>query len=240
MSPLIIIIAGFVGVTALVGGVAVMFLGNKDEKLENRLTQLTTRKRTTAAQESVLKDGALEAFQASGGVIQSITSKLSRFHLLFDQAGTSMTPEKFLLVSAGLGLGGAVAVIAAGLHPGLIVFCAGGGAVLPLVWLLWRRKQRFKKFASQLPGALELIARALRAGHSLAAGFQLVGQEVSEPLGTEFGQVFEEQNLGIPLDDALRSMTERIPNLDLKFFVTAIILQRQTGGDLAETCRASC
>ncbi len=102
------------------------------------------------------------------------------------------------------------------------------------MWLLWRRKKRFKKFASQLPGALELIARALRAGHSLSAGFQLVGQEVSEPLGTEFAQVFEEQNLGIPLDEALRGMTDRIPNLDLKFFVTAIILQRQTGGDLAE------
>ncbi|MDH3717685.1 MAG: type II secretion system F family protein, partial [Planctomycetota bacterium] len=144
------------------------------------------------------------------------------------------TPEKFLMFSAALGLGGAVTVIAAGLHPGMIPFCAGAGAVLPLMWLLWRRKKRFKKFASQLPGALELIARALRAGHSLAAGFQLVGQEVSEPLGSEFGQVFEEQNLGIAMDDALRAMTDRIPNLDLKFFVTAIILQRQTGGDLAE------
>ncbi|NIP86385.1 MAG: secretion protein [Planctomycetales bacterium] len=234
MSPLIIILAGFIGVTALVGGVAAMFLGNHEAKLEDRLAQLTSGKRTPTAQESVLKAGALEAFHSSGGIVQNFMAKLGRFRLLFQQAGTSLTPEQFLIMSAALGLGGAVVVLASGLHPGLIPFAAAGGGCLPLMWLLWRRKKRFKKFASQLPGALELIARALRAGHSLSAGFQLVGQEVSEPLGTEFAQVFEEQNLGIPLDEALRGMTDRIPNLDLKFFVTAIILQRQTGGDLAE------
>jgi len=75
----------------------------------------------------------------------------------------------------------------------------------------------------------------LRAGHSLAAGLHLVAQEMSAPVCEEFGQVFEEQNLGIPLEEALENLTERIPgNLDLKFFVTAVILQRQTGGDLAE------
>jgi tight adherence protein B len=97
-----------------------------------------------------------------------------------------------------------------------------------------RRKRRLAKFASQLPQALELIARALRAGHSLAAGFSLVAQEMSEPIGAEFGRCFEEQNLGKPLEEALEDLTKRIPNLDLKFFATAIILQRQTGGDLAE------
>jgi tight adherence protein B len=108
---------------------------------------------------------------------------------------------------------------------------AGG---VPLVWLLLRRRKRLKRFAAQLPDALELIARALRAGHSLAAGFSLVASEMTDPIAKEFGRVFEEQNLGIALDDALEAMTRRIPNLDLKFFATAIILQRQTGGDLAE------
>ena len=76
--------------------------------------------------------------------------------------------------------------------------------------------------------------RALRAGHSLSAGFQLVATEMSDPIGGEFNRVFEEQNLGIAMDEALNSMTDRVPNLDLKFFVTSVILQRQTGGDLAE------
>ena len=99
---------------------------------------------------------------------------------------------------------------------------------------MFRRKRRLKAFAMQLPDALELIARALRAGHSLAAGFNLVAEEMTAPIGKEFGRVFEEQNLGIPMDEALDNMTERIPNLDLRFFATAVILQRQTGGDLAE------
>jgi tight adherence protein B len=99
---------------------------------------------------------------------------------------------------------------------------------------MFRRKRRLKKFAAQLPEALELVARALRAGHSLAAGFRLVSSEMSEPIGGEFNRVFEEQNLGIPFEEALEGLTERVPNLDLKFFATAVILQRQTGGDLAE------
>jgi tight adherence protein B len=105
---------------------------------------------------------------------------------------------------------------------------------LPLVWLVMRRRKRLKKFAAQLPDALELMSRALRAGHSLAAGMNLVGSEMPAPIAIEFNRVFEEQNLGIPMDEAMRSLTERVPNLDLKFFVTAVVLQRQTGGDLAE------
>jgi tight adherence protein B len=107
-------------------------------------------------------------------------------------------------------------------------------AVLPIIWLLMRRKRRLRKFAAQLPEALELIARALRAGHSLAAGMNLVANEMSPPISVELGRAFEEQNLGIPMEEALDNLTKRVPNLDLKFFATAIILQRQTGGDLAE------
>ena len=84
-----------------------------------------------------------------------------------------------------------------------------------------RRRRRLRKFAKQLPDALELIARALRAGHSLAAGFNLVADEMAAPIGVEFQRVFEEQNLGIPLDEALKILTDRVPNLDLKFFATA-------------------
>src|SRR5205814_2271317 len=86
----------------------------------------------------------------------------------------------------------------------------------------------------QLPEALELVARALRAGHSLAAGLHVVAEEMPKPVSDEFNRVYEEQNLGIPIEDALRSMCERVPNLDLRFFVTSVCIQRTTGGDLAE------
>jgi tight adherence protein B len=105
---------------------------------------------------------------------------------------------------------------------------------LPLFWLTMRRRRRLRKFGKQLPDALELIARALRAGHSLGSGFHLVSTEMAAPIGVEFQRCYEEQNLGIPLDESLKNMTDRVPNLDLKFFCTALVLQRQTGGDLAE------
>jgi len=124
--------------------------------------------------------------------------------------------------------------VAAGLNPLLIPLVGLTFAFLPFFYLILRRTMRMNKFAAQLPDALELIARALRAGHSLQAGFDLVAKEMIDPMGHEFSRAFEEQNLGISMEDALRNMTARIPNLDLKFFATAIILQRQTGGDLAE------
>jgi tight adherence protein B len=105
---------------------------------------------------------------------------------------------------------------------------------LPWLWLWFKRANRLKKFASQLPDAMELVARALRAGHSLAAGMHVVAEEMPAPISKEFAQVYDEQNLGIPLEDALTGMCERVPNLDLKFFVTSVAIQRQTGGDLAE------
>ena len=116
----------------------------------------------------------------------------------------------------------------------MVPLAAIAAGSLPMFWLLWRRKKRLKAFSTQLPDALEMMARALRAGQSLAFGFNAVATEMSAPIGKEFGRVFEEQNLGVAMDDSLRAMCERVPNLDLRFFVTAVILQRQTGGDLSE------
>ena len=87
---------------------------------------------------------------------------------------------------------------------------------------------------AQLPDALALIARALRSGHSLASAINVIVDEMPAPISVEFGMAYEEQNLGVPVDKALRSMLKRMPNLDLKFFVTAVAIQKQSGGDLAE------
>src|SRR5439155_18616843 len=95
----------------------------------------------------------------------------------------------------------------------------------------WRR---LNKFSAQLPDALELVGRALRAGHSLAAGMHVVAEEMPQPISDEFNRVYEEQNLGIAVEDSLKNMCERVPNLDLRFFVTSVLVQSQTGGDLSE------
>jgi tight adherence protein B len=89
-------------------------------------------------------------------------------------------------------------------------------------------------FTMQFPDALELVGRALRAGHGLSAGLHVVAVEMPAPMALEFGRVFEEQNLGIPLEDALRALADRVPTMDVRFFVTAVVIQRTTGGDLAE------
>ena len=102
------------------------------------------------------------------------------------------------------------------------------------MWLFLRRRRRLKQFAQQLPEALELVSRVLRAGHSLAAAINMVAEEMPDPISTEFRKCYEQQNLGVPLEEALEEMSERVPNLDLRFFVTSVVLQRQTGGDLAE------
>ena len=124
--------------------------------------------------------------------------------------------------------------VAVGIHPALMPLMVILLGALPLGWLLMRRKRRLNAFAAQLPDALEMLARSLRSGQSIGFGFNMVASEMPQPISKEFGRVFEEQNLGIPLDESLNGLTDRIPNLDLKFFVTAVILQRQTGGDLAE------
>jgi tight adherence protein B len=105
---------------------------------------------------------------------------------------------------------------------------------IPFVWVNMKRQKRINRVNAQLPEALEMLSRSLRAGHSLGAGFGLIAEEMQDPLAREFGRCFEEQNLGIALEQSLEAMTVRIPNLDLRFFATAVILQRQTGGDLAE------
>jgi tight adherence protein B len=236
MSPIIIIIAAFVGVAALVGGVAVVFRDNSGSKVEDRLDVLTGAASPTAGKEGLMKPDSVLArpLDSVPGLVETLLSRFANINLLFEQADTSLTVPRLAMISGVIALAGAGLGAATGLHLALVPLVAAVMACLPVVWLVWRRKRRLKAFAVQLPDALEMLARALRAGQSLQSGFSMISTEMSAPIGKEFGRVFEEQNLGVPLEESLNEMTERIPNLDLKFFATAIILQRQTGGDLAE------
>jgi tight adherence protein B len=112
--------------------------------------------------------------------------------------------------------------------------CGGGIVILPLAWLSFRRKRRMAKLNSQLPDVFEMMSQALRAGHSLAGAVQTVYEQMPAPIATEFAQVYHEQNLGVKIEEALQSMADRVDSLDVRFFVTAVMIQRQTGGDLAE------
>lgn len=232
MSPLIISMIVFVGVAALVGVAATIFRRDTNAEMDKRLSILTGQGgKTDGSSETSL---LAVSFEGGTGILEKFFDRFFNFSRLFEQADVTMTVPRFVAISGGCLAGGAAIGLFAGLKPIIVPVVAIAMGMIPMLWLIFRRKRRLKKFAAQLSGALELIARALRAGHSLAAGMNLVSTEMSDPISKEFCRVFEEQNLGIPLEEALESLTERVPNLDLKFFVTAIVLQRQTGGDLAE------
>ncbi len=233
MSPTVITIAVFVGVSTLVAAVAVLFREREDSRNEDRLDLFAG----SGTSQGKLKQAASvlhEPLDSMPSALEEMFSRFGNLNLLFEQADTSLSPAVFFGISGGLAAGGGVIAWYLGSPVGVLPVAAIFMALVPLFWLLLRRRKRLKLFAAQLPDALELISRALRAGHSLAAGFSLVREEMPAPIGQEFGRVYEEQNLGIPFDDTLEAMTARVPNLDLRFFATAVILQKQTGGDLAE------
>lgn len=235
MTPIIVYSAVFFGVAALVGALAFISSGDREAEVEERLSALTGKSKGRSKTEAAQYKELLSAIRDDKtGTVERLVSRYLNLRLLFDQANVDLAVPNFLLICAALAGVGMILPAVAGFSVALGPVMAASLGILPIVWLLFKRKKRLKAFAAQLPEALELIARALRAGHSLAAGFNLVAQEMSDPIGGEFSRTFEEQNLGKPLDEALNGLTQRIPNLDLKFFATAIILQRQTGGDLAE------
>jgi tight adherence protein B len=128
---------------------------------------------------------------------------------------------------------------------GLLFMVAGGGAVfgwaglvlgffIPYAYASYRRTKRFQRFEEKFPEAIDTLARAVRAGHAFTTALELIASEVSEPVAGEFRQLFEEQKFGLPVRDALINLADRIPLVDVKFFVTAVMLQRETGGNLAE------
>jgi tight adherence protein B len=105
---------------------------------------------------------------------------------------------------------------------------------IPIASVAWKRQRRFRRFEEHFPEALDLLGRAVRAGHAFTTGLEMISKEVAEPISGEFQITFDEQNFGLPLRDALLNMTERVPLIDVRFFVTALLIQKETGGNLAE------
>ncbi len=173
----------------------------------------------------------------AAGLLAPLFAKMrftERLQTTLEQANVSVAASTLLgnlSLAAVVLFAAAIALqlpIAIGFGVPLVVF------VMPLLYLNWKRKRRLNKLVQQLPDVFELLSQALRAGHSLASGMQVVANEIPEPAGTEFGRVFHEQNLGLKIEDALSNFANRMDVLDVRFFVTAVLIQRQTGGDLAE------
>ena len=153
---------------------------------------------------------------------------------LIEQAGLKMSVSTILLASMVLGLIGAIAIQVVVRQTWAMFAGVGVGCVLPFLYLRHRRSKRMKQFEEQFPEALDLLSRAIRAGHAFTTAMGMVAEEGPDPVGPEFRKSFDEQNFGLALKDALNNLAERVPSLDVRFFVTAVLIQRETGGNLAE------
>ncbi|MCL4426428.1 MAG: type II secretion system F family protein [Firmicutes bacterium] len=154
--------------------------------------------------------------------------------LALRQAGLRLRAGEFLLLSllGGLSLLALGSLIGRSLLPRLLL--GVGGLFLPYFYLGWRREGRRKLFSGQLPDALDLVANSLRSGYSFLQAVDLVSRELPEPIAEEFGYIIKETRVNIPLEEALANLLEKVDNRDLDLVVTAILIQRQIGGNLAE------
>jgi len=144
-----------------------------------------------------------------------------------------MTVDRLLLISLALGLAGIVAGLLALWWPGMVMLAVGLAAI-PFALVAVKRQRRLAKFEELFPDSMDLLARAVRAGHAFTTGLELIATDMPEPIAGEFRTTYDQQNLGLPLRDALANLSVRVPLPDVRIFVTALQIQRESGGNLAE------
>jgi len=226
----LLFVALFVGVFALGTG---WYHGGEGRVMRERLAALARAAQRAPREDlTLLRDELLSAIPAFNRLL-SRSAQISRLQKYLLQANIEMRPGKFLLATASLGTVAGLAVWLLRI-PWLPLLAAALGLALPFLYVSQRRRARFYRFARGFPDAIDLLVRAVRAGHSLTGAIELIAQELGEPLAGEFRKVFDEQKFGLPVRDALLNLAERIPLLDVKFFVTSVLLQRESGGNLAE------
>jgi tight adherence protein B len=157
---------------------------------------------------------------------------VSAIGVQLERAGSFLKPGTFIAVMAASGIGGVLLGGAIGGFPGFFVMLVGLAG--PYLWMRWRQKKRLRDFETQLPDAIDMLVSAMRAGYSFQAATQFIGEEMIAPLGPEFARFYDEQRLGIDVRTALLGMQSRMDSLDLKMFVTSVLIQRETGGNLSE------
>ncbi|MEJ2540968.1 MAG: type II secretion system F family protein [Gemmatimonadota bacterium] len=182
-------------------------------------------------------DELVRKFQSDSGVLGQLGSALPgvrRAEKLLHEARLEWRPESLLLISTGLAFGmGAVVFLLSGiLILGFIAAVIGG--LIPYAWVRRRATMRLRQFEEEFPESIDLLTRAIRAGHPLASGMRMVGDEGPPAVAAEFRQTFEEQKFGLPFNDALLGMVDRVDLVDVRIFVIAVLIQREVGGNLAE------
>jgi tight adherence protein B len=222
-----VIVAAYVAIAHLPGMLAA-------RRLEQRLRDVSTFEDDPSAEASTILK------QKAAGPLPALDRILSRSNAgvwmgrLIEQSGVQTTASAVVSVGLAIALSSALIVFLFARVWWAPVAAAAAGALMPVAFLFNRRSARFKKFEEQFPEALDLLSRAIRAGHAFQTAMGMVADELSAPVGPEFRKTFDQQNYGLPLRDALNELSERVSILDVRFFVTAVLIQRDTGGNLSE------
>jgi len=232
----LIAVVVFVLVAAGVFAMASLFDDRRSHArvLRERLSTVQQASERQSSEElALLRDELLSEIPALNRMLQRSPS-ISRLQHFLNQADVKIRAGKFLMFTAGSGALLALAVLFLTDTPLYAGIALVMGLFIPYFYVSFQRTRRFQKFEELFPEAIDTLARAVRAGHAFTTALELIANEMAEPVSTEFRKLFEEQKFGLPLRDALLNFAERMPIVDVKFFVTAVMLQRETGGNLAE------
>jgi tight adherence protein B len=233
--PLLIAFLVFVVVTVAVFAVMSLFDERKAQArvLRDRLATVQKPAEQPAADMALLRDEVLSRIPAFDTFLRR-SERVSNLQKMLAQGNVDVRAGNFLMVCA---VSAMVLAIIAFIAGGNVAFGWAGallGFFIPYAYASHMRNKRFQKFEEKFPEAIDTLARAVRAGHAFTTALEMIANEVSEPVAGEFRQLYEEQKFGLPVRDALLNLADRIPLVDIKFFVTAVMLQRETGGNLAE------
>jgi tight adherence protein B len=205
----------------------------RDERLEQRVAEALRESETSFEGEiRITRDDSIGGNATVNRLLSSLDF-VKRLDLMIKQADVHTTVSRLLGFSAVAGLMGALAASTVVNSIGVVVLALVAAAV-PILHVVWKRKKRLHTFNAQLPDTLDLLSRSLSVGHAFSEALNQVGTEMPDPIAAEFRITFEEQKLGLSIKMALDRLTERIPVMDLRLCVTAMHIQRETGGNLAE------
>lgn len=229
MLMIIVFACTFIFVYAFCSVLYSMF-ASENARMQKRFDSLMKSQNKNFQQEArkLLKDRKNEE-----PFISSIPA-LMQLPLLFIQAGMTVSVKQWCIYTAVFGFVAMAGVWIITMNV-VYAFLTFFGVVMMRYWMvLQKRNNRVKQFEANLAQSLDVLSRSLRAGHPLPMGMQMVSKEMPAPIGTEFGQVFHEQQMGLPIEESLKDMATRVPLIDLRFFVLTVLIHRQTGGDLSE------
>jgi tight adherence protein B len=189
--------------------------------------------RTPEEELALMRDEQLSQIPALDNLLRR-SARVSAIQKMLVQGGLTMRAGNFLGVCIASGIAATILAYVFSRRVEVAWIALLVGFVLPYSYASYKRQKRFNKFDELFPEAIDTLARAVRAGHAFTTALEMITNEISEPIAGEFRQLYEEQKFGMPVRDALLNLTERMPSVDVKFFVTAVMLQRETGGNLAE------